>query len=74
MMKQVTWTRTVRGAHMRLRLQAERIKTWRGLWMTPAYAWFRRCVLRKEDAWNVAERKLDALTMRRDRIARRYGR
>ncbi|WP_157128670.1 hypothetical protein [Cupriavidus sp. USMAA2-4] len=72
-MKRKTWKHTVRGAHMRLRLQAERIKTWRGLWMTPAYAFFRRRVLRKEDAWSVAQPKLDALMMRRDRIARRYG-
>jgi hypothetical protein len=72
-MKRPTWKRTVRGAHMRLRLKAERIKTWRGLWMTPAYALFRRCVLRKQDAWSVAQPKLDALMTRRDRIARRYG-
>lgn len=71
-MKQVTWNRTVRGAHMRLRLQAERIKTWRGFWMTPAYAWLRR-VLGKQDAWSVAQPKLEALDMRRWRIARRYG-
>lgn len=72
-MKRITWAQTVRGAHMRLRLQSEHIKSWRSLWMSPAYAWFRRCVLHKEDAWSVAERKLDALMMRRDRIARRYG-
>lgn len=72
-MKRITWVRTVRGAHVRLRLQSERIKTWRGLWMSPAYAWIRRHVLHKEDAWTVSQRKLDVLMMRRDRIARRYG-
>jgi hypothetical protein len=41
--------------------------------MAPAYAWLRRGVLGKEDAWSVAQRKLDVLTMRRDRISRRYG-
>ncbi len=72
-MKQATWKQTVRGAHFRLRLQAERIKTWRGLWMSPAYAWFRHRVQGKEDAWNVAQRKLHVLMIRRERIARRYG-
>ena len=72
-MKRTTWKRTVHGAHMSLRIQAERIKTWRSFWMNPAYAWIRRHVIQKEDAWAVAERKLDALLQRRDRIARRYG-
>lgn len=72
-MERIAWARTVRGAHMRLRLRSERIKTWRGLWMSPAYAWFGRNVLHREDAWSVAERELDALMIRRDRIARRYG-
>ena len=73
MKKRISWTRLVRGAHQRLRLQAARIETWRGFWMSPAYAWIRRNVLHKEDAWTVAEPKLDALMERRDRIARRYG-
>lgn len=71
-MKRFTWNRTVRGAHMRLRLQTERIKTWRGLWTTPAYAWIRR-TLGKPDAWSVAQPKLEELDERRWRIARRYG-
>ncbi|EJO59638.1 hypothetical protein BURMUCF2_B0349 [Burkholderia multivorans CF2] len=41
--------------------------------MTPFYAWLRRSVLHKEEAWIVAECKLEALRMRRDRIVRRYS-
>ncbi|MEI7297029.1 hypothetical protein WCQ02_33290 [Paraburkholderia tropica] len=57
---------------MRLRLRAERIKTWRGFWMTLAYARIRRA-LGKQDAWSVAQPQLEALDKRRWRIASRYG-
>lgn len=71
-MKRGTWKRTVRGAHMRVRFKSDRVKAWRGLWMSPAYALLRHA-LRKEDAWSVAQRKLNALDMRRHRIALGYG-
>ncbi|VWC82070.1 hypothetical protein BLA39750_01276 [Burkholderia lata] len=73
-MRRVTWLEKVRGANLRLQQEAKRIEAWRGFWMAPFYAWLRRSVLHKEDAWSVAERKLNTLLMRHDRIARRYGR
>lgn len=71
-MKRAHWNRTVRGADVSLRAQVERIKTWRGFWMSPAYARIRRA-LGKPDAWSVAQPQLEALDARRWRIARRYG-
>lgn len=68
------WKRRVRAADFLLRLESKRIETWRDLWTAPFYAWLRRSLLRREPAWDVAQRKLDALLERRDRIARRFGR
>ncbi|WP_157656023.1 hypothetical protein [Burkholderia ubonensis] len=72
MKTRATWRQTIRGADFRLVRKINDIEGWRSLWMTPFYAWLRRSVLHKEEAWIVAERKLEALRMRRDRIVRRY--
>ncbi|EML1599325.1 hypothetical protein UXJ26_15550 [Burkholderia multivorans] len=72
-MTRVTWKQTVRGAEIRLVSKIKAIEGWRNLWMTPFYAWLRRSVLHKEEAWIVAECKLEALRMRHDRIVRRYS-
>ncbi len=50
-MKSVTSNSNERGAHVRLRLQVELIKTSRGLWTTPTYAWL-RCIRGKQEAWS----------------------
>lgn len=69
-----TWKQTVRCADSQLRLKSKLIENWLGLWTSPFYAWVRRGVMGREDASDVAGRKLDSLLKRRDRIARRYGR
>ncbi len=67
-MNRVNSNRTVRGAHVRLRLQVERIKTWCGVRTTPTYAWL-RCILGKQEASSVQQPKLEALEMRRWHIS-----
>ncbi|WP_272688277.1 hypothetical protein [Providencia sp. PROV041] len=68
------WNRTVHGAMRELLRRANRVRIWRDLWMSPVYAWFRRNVLHREDAFAISVRELHAIDARVERIHRRYFR
>ena len=73
MKKSNTWTDQVNGALRRLRHMRGSVRSWEGLWSSPAYALIRRYILHKEDARTAAATKLSAIERRIERIEDRYG-